>query len=143
LPQKFDQIWRRFMVLCVEHLPWDSMVDFQAHVWPRSHEGKAPDVPFSAKFAELSGDAYTAMRVMLHGREVELKYYPAGEFWRSCGRVHNGLDKTMVVEFSPKNGVLTRGSDKLEGLAMQAIDWLNNSHESTPKPVRQKTDVVK
>lgn len=142
MSQPFEEIWKRFIGLCVSRLPWDATVDFNAHVWPTSHAGVVPMVPFSAKFSEISSEVFTAMRVRLHGHEIELKYFPAGELWRCWGSVGVGFDKVLSVEISPKNGVLVRGVDKLDELADQALTWLLSHGESPPSPVVKITDVV-
>lgn len=143
MPQQFDVIWRRFIGLCVEHLPWDAMVDFQAHVWPAMHVGQKPDVAFQARHAELTGDMFTSMRVLLHGREIELRYFPAGQFWRCCGRVCSGLDRVLAIEFSPRNGILARGAEHLDALAMEAIAWLQLPLAEPTEVKRHLSDAVK
>lgn len=143
MSQPFEELWKRFIGLCITRLPWDATVEFNANVWPAAHAGVVPDIPFSAKFAEISSEMFTSMRVRLHGHEIELKYFPAGELWRCWGSVGVGFDKALAVEISPRNGVLVRGCDKLDDLAGEALAWLLSHGEPSQSPVVKIAGVVK
>lgn len=124
MSHQFDSLWRRFIDVCVERLPWDCMIDFQSRVWAAAYAGKMPVKPRQAEFAELRGKGSTSMRVSRGDRHIELEYFPATDAWYCCGLVGQALDRVLVVEFSPRKGVVTRGHGRLEELSTLAIDWL-------------------
>lgn len=127
MSHQFDSLWRRFIDVCVERLPWDCMIDFQSRVWAAAYTGKMPDEPRQADFAELRGKGSTSMRVSRGDRHIELEYFPASDSWYCCGMLGEGLDRALSIEFSPHKGIVTRGHRRLEDLAGKAIDWLLDS----------------
>lgn len=127
----FDSLWRRFIDVCVDRLPWDCMIDFQSRVWAAAYAKKMPVAPRQAEFAELRGKGSTSMRVSRGARHIELEYFLGTDAWYCCGMVGEGLDRVLAVEFSPHKGIVTRGHGRLEQLAGQAIDWLLVSDKET------------
>ena len=81
----------------------------------------------------MSEETYTSFTARLAGREIELRYFPGSELWKCCGRVQDGLDTHLVVEFSPRDRVLARGPEKLQELALEAFTWLKTFSRQQPE----------
>lgn len=123
MANKFQDLWSRMIRLSADHLPWQACVDFQAREWPSMNLCERPSEAGMADIVKLFDQCYSTMSVRLDGYQVQLKYFPKGNFWSAKGQVAKGLDWKTEIDFT--EGRSARGGiERLDEFALRAFDWL-------------------